>query len=270
MASSAITFPAKGKLIRVLSIDGGGVKGLIPGVMLEYLESQLQELDGEDVRLADYFDVVTGTSTGGLIATMITAPNPKNRPFYAAKDIVPFYLEHCPKIFPQKNNVGLLGMAANVMDAVKAINGPKYDGKYLRTLLQEFLPETKLNQTLTPVIIPTFDIKHLQPIIFSTFEADRDELKNPLLSDVCISTSAAPIFLPAHHFKTSNSKKEERCFNLIDGGVAANNPTLIAMSMITRELLMQKQRFFASNPLDYGRFPSNIIRHRISQRGIQV
>ncbi|PIA34133.1 hypothetical protein AQUCO_03800006v1 [Aquilegia coerulea] len=212
MASSAITFPAKGKLIRVLSIDGGGVKGLIPGVMLEYLESQLQELDGEDVRLADYFDVVTGTSTGGLIATMITAPNPKNRPFYAAKDIVPFYLEHCPKIFPQKNKgirfggperdprtsmdakpapsslwpsliVGLLGMAANVMDAVKAINGPKYDGKYLRTLLQEFLPETKLNQTLTPVIIPTFDIKHLQPIIFSTFEVWLIFLSELLIKD---------------------------------------------------------------------------------------
>ncbi|KAF5186579.1 Patatin-like protein [Thalictrum thalictroides] len=137
---------------------------------------------------------------------------------------------------------------------MKAMKGPKYDGKYLRALLQGYLGEIKLNQTLTPVIIPTFDIKHLQPIIFSTFEAKRDELKNPLLSDVCISTSAAPIFLPAYHFKTSNSQKEERSFNLIDGGVAANNPTLIAMSMITRELLMLKEKFFTTNPLNYGRF----------------
>jgi patatin-like phospholipase/acyl hydrolase len=61
-----------------------------------------QELDGEDARLADYFDVIGGTSTGGLITPMLTAPNEStNRPLFAAKDIKPFYLEHCPKIFPQ-------------------------------------------------------------------------------------------------------------------------------------------------------------------------
>lgn len=62
----------------------------------------LQKLDGEDARLADYFDVVSGTSTGGLIATMLTAPNENNRPSYAASGIKPFYLENSPKIFPQK------------------------------------------------------------------------------------------------------------------------------------------------------------------------
>ncbi|XP_024020016.1 patatin-like protein 2 [Morus notabilis] len=97
--------PKKGNLITILSIDGGGIRGIIPGVLLEYLESQLQELDGKDVRLADYFDVITGTSTGGLITAMLTAPNKDNRPLYAANGIVPFYLEHCPKIFPQARYV---------------------------------------------------------------------------------------------------------------------------------------------------------------------
>jgi len=61
----------------------------------------LQKLDGDHVRLADYFDVIAGTSTGGLVTAMLTAPNENNRPLYAAKDIKNFYLEHTPKIFPQ-------------------------------------------------------------------------------------------------------------------------------------------------------------------------
>ncbi|GJV82819.1 ribonuclease H-like domain-containing protein [Tanacetum coccineum] len=92
--------PSAGNLITILSIDGGGVRGIIPGVILQYLESQLQ-LDGEEARLADYFDVIAGTSTGCLVTVMLTAPDQHNRPLYSAKDNVPFYIENSPKIFPQ-------------------------------------------------------------------------------------------------------------------------------------------------------------------------
>ncbi|KAJ0981587.1 hypothetical protein J5N97_009842 [Dioscorea zingiberensis] len=237
------------KLVTVLSIDGGGVRGLIPGTILAFLESKLQELDGEDARIADYFDVIAGTSTGGLITAMLTAPNKdNNRPLFAAKDINEFYLENSPKIFPQ-NRDGIFSSAINM---VRVLNGPKYDGKFLHSKIQQLLGDLTLDKTLTNIVIPTFDIKLLQPTIFSTYEAKDQPLKNPLLSDVCIGTSAAPTFLPAHYFETKH-QGTSRSFNLVDGGVAANNPTLTAMNHITQDIL-KDQAFFPIGPMDYAKF----------------
>lgn len=89
-----------GDRITILSIDGGGVRGLIPSTILEFLEEKLQEIDGPDVRIADYFDVIAGTSTGGLVTAMLAAPNKQNRPLFAAKDVTEFYLKNSSSIFP--------------------------------------------------------------------------------------------------------------------------------------------------------------------------
>ncbi|WMV17157.1 hypothetical protein MTR67_010542 [Solanum verrucosum] len=210
--------PNTGKLITILTIDGGGIRGIIPGVILAYLESQLQELDGENARIADYFDVIAGTSTGGLVTAMLAAPNKDKRPLYAAKDITPFYIEHSPKIFPQ-----ISGLFAGAINLTKMINGPKYDGKYLHALIKRLLGGTRLHDTLTAVVIPTFDIKTLQPVIFSSYE-------------------------------TQDAQNKDREFNLIDGGVAANNPTLIAIGEVTKQTLMKHGDLFPIKPMDYGRF----------------
>ncbi|KAL8520764.1 hypothetical protein ACS0TY_011351 [Phlomoides rotata] len=217
------------RYITVLSIDGGGIKGILPAVVLDFLESQLQELDGEDARLADYFDVIAGTSTGGLVTAMITAPDENNRPLYAARDIKPFYLQNCPNIFPQTK----LFPAGKLM---KSLSGPLYDGKHLRSILTQKLQNLKLSQAITNVVIPAFDIKLLQPVIFSSYEARRSALLDAKFSDICISTSAAPTFLPGHEFFTKDEIGNiQREYNLIDGGVAANNPTLIAITEVTKQ-----------------------------------
>ncbi|WCJ35387.1 Patatin-like protein 2 [Euphorbia peplus] len=243
--------PTYGNLITVLSIDGGGIRGLIPGTILSFLESQLQKLDGEDARLADYFDVMAGTSTGGLVTAMLASPDENNRPIFAAKDINDFYLNECPKIFPQQS----CALFPNTSKIIKALSGPKYDGKYLHSLVQKKLGSLRLNQTLTNVVIPTFDIKTLQPTVFSSYQVKSEPLLNALLSDICIATSAAPTYLPAHLFETHDDKSGEiREFNLIDGGVAANNPTLVAMGEVKKEIIRGSQDFFPMKPMDYGKY----------------
>ncbi|XP_010269056.1 PREDICTED: patatin-like protein 2 [Nelumbo nucifera] len=249
-ASSCIQPPTYGNLITILSIDGGGIRGIIPAAILNFLESQLQELDGEDARLADYFDVIAGTSTGGLVTAMLTAPDKDNRPLFAAKDIQAFYLEHCPKIFPQCK-----GPFSSAKKIIRQLAGPKYNGKYLHGLVKEKLGASRLRDTLTNVVIPTFDIKHLQPTIFSSYEVKKKPFLDAQLSDICISTAAAPTYLPAHHFETKGSHGTKvRKFNLIDGGVAANNPTIVAISEVTKEILKGNPDFFPIKPMDYGRF----------------
>ncbi|KAG5589006.1 hypothetical protein H5410_039520 [Solanum commersonii] len=117
-----VTFHVMGEMVTILSVDGGGIRGIILATILAFLEDQLQlstyrnyvffphikrlflsqELDGKDARVVDYFDVIAGISTGGILATMITAPNENNLPFCAAKDIVSFYFEHGLRIFPPR------------------------------------------------------------------------------------------------------------------------------------------------------------------------
>ncbi|PON73475.1 Patatin-related protein [Trema orientale] len=263
------------KLVTILSIDGGGVRGIIPGIILNFLESQLQcqvcssqsiqKLDGEDARIADYFDFIAGTSTGGLVTAMLTTPNKSNRPLFAAEDIKNFYLQESELIFPQESAAGQSSVLKyhphfydNITKWVESIwnsygvpayqsmegfiemverkvFNPKYNGDYLHKKIKYMIGEKRLHETLTNVIIPSFDIKLLQPVIFSTLKAKRDDSEDPVLSDICIGTSAAPCYLPPYYFENNSSKGTKR-FNLIDGGVAANNPTLLAIREVMKEM----------------------------------
>ncbi|KAM0031384.1 putative galactolipase [Helianthus debilis subsp. tardiflorus] len=234
------SIPASGKLT-VLSIDGGGIRGLIPATILDFLEIKLKELaNDEGARIADYFDVIAGTSTGGLITAMLTAPDENKRPLFSANEIKDFYRQKSHKISHQDWMVTKI---------VKNICGPMYDGKYLRRCIKKKLKDTRLEHTLTNVVIPTFDIKNLQPTIFSSFEVKEKPYMNALLSDICIAT-AAPTYFPPHYFKTADGQRK---FHLIDGGVAAYNPTLVAMTEIAK-LIHKNPTIAEPQSLDYHRY----------------
>ncbi|KAK3222376.1 hypothetical protein Dsin_009401 [Dipteronia sinensis] len=256
--SSKIQPPKYGELVTILSVDGGGIRGIISGVILAQLESQLRDLDKdengnkkEDARLADYFDVIAGTSTGGLITAMLTAPVGENGRPYPADDIVRFYKENGPQIFPRTS-----GCLSWIVDIWKALTGSKYDGKNLHKAIEDKLKETKLQDTVTKVVIPTFDIKKLQPTIFSSYQIESNPVLDAKLSDICIGTSAAPTYFPAYYFSKEDEHGNTRDFNLIDGGIAANNPTLIAISEVMKQITKKNSDFLSTDDLqfNYNRF----------------
>ncbi|XP_062095808.1 patatin-like protein 3 [Humulus lupulus] len=113
----------------------------------------------------------------------------------------------------------------------KVLLGSTYDGKNLQKLARDILGGNRLSDTLTNLVIPAYDIKKLSPVVFSSYEVDNgNEELDALLSDICISTSAAPTYLPAYKFSNKNTE-----FNMIDGGVAANNPTVAAITEVVKK-----------------------------------
>ncbi|CAL4982017.1 unnamed protein product [Urochloa decumbens] len=239
--------PKYGKKITVLSIDGGGIRGLIPSVVLTHLEEKLQEIDehNKDARLVDYFDVITGTSTGGLIAAMLAVPDSNDQPKFKAEEIKQFYLENGPEIFAPRPRSSICGRVLCgwsdffIRPVLQAVNwgpmydlvtrqywGPKYDGKALHTAIKNKMEQRTLGETLTTIVVPAFDVFKRSTVLFSSFTS-----KATKLADICTATSAAPVYFPASPFSDHEGER-----NLVDGGITANDPTLYALWCVSQEV----------------------------------
>ncbi|XP_014516199.1 patatin-like protein 3 [Vigna radiata var. radiata] len=207
--------PNFGDHVSILSIDGGGIRGIIPATVLIYLDNALKAKD-PTTSLADYFDVISGTSTGGIMSVMLAAPNASdfNRPLFTPSQVVQFYKKNGPNIFKPRS----------IIDPIQC---PKYDGKFLRDTARQILKETRLDQTLTNLVIPTFDEDKIHPVIFSNYKLKTESYLNAKLSDIALGTSAAPTYFPSHEFQNDGV-----AFDLADGALAANNPALVAVSEV--------------------------------------
>ncbi|KAG0606606.1 hypothetical protein M758_9G154300 [Ceratodon purpureus] len=238
-ANAYVSAPARGepgKRLTILSIDGGGVRGIIPSTILECLESALRELDGESAALADYFDVIAGTSTGGLVTAMLTVPGDpdKTRPKFSAKQITETYLTDANTIFPPVN-WGPLGkcLPGWLTGILAVLQKPKYDGKGLEKVIEAKVgSNVHLSETLTNVVIPSFDVTKQEPVFFNNLDAKRDPTLDPPIGKVARGTSAAPTYLPAVQFSTD----PKTTYNLVDGGVFCNNPTHVAIVQAMKEV----------------------------------
>ncbi len=205
---------------RVLSIDGGGVLGILPISILARLEKKLQILDGEDARLADYFDLITGTSIGGVIGAALSFPDENGRPKFTAEIILKTFMKQFPEIF-DKNTFQKITSLGGLADE-------RYDTKGIDKAVSFYFDDFELDCLLVPTMILSYDIEHGSPIFFRSERAKTDPDYNFKLIDVARATSAAPTYFEAKRV-VSNGGSTLGC---IDGGLFANSPALCGFTEI--------------------------------------
>ena len=192
-----------------LSIDGGGIRGVFPATFLAGLEQRY--LGGESV--ARYFDLIAGTSTGGILAVGLGAGIP-------AAELRDLYVDRGCQIFPPIKARGF-EKPIRWLRSVYQFFRFSYDRKALMRILRETLGDRKFGEAGTRLCIPSFDGRYGEVYIFKTphhpdFRMDGREN----MTKVAAATAAAPTFF---------QPLEDGGYTFVDGGVWANNPTMIAL-----------------------------------------
>jgi uncharacterized protein len=203
----------------ILTIDGGGLRGIVPTRILQKVE----EITGKSV--LDTFDMLAGTSTGGLIVSCLTLRDQKNpqQPKYNLKDIAEIYIQKGKVIFPIRSGIW------KFLYGITNLFSPAYSAAGIEKVLREFVSEQRIKESLRPILVSTYDLNSNRPVFFKSSEASGDESANARIHDICRATSAAPTYLPAYSF---NYKGKQ--LTGIDGGVYVNNPTMAAIAEISK------------------------------------
>ena len=213
---------------RILSIDGGGIRGLIPARVLAELEEEFQQKE-PDKKLYEHFDLICGTSTGAILAIGIALGIP-------VKDLAKFYEDNAKVIFPRFIFRFLPRKGRVFFNAM-------YSNKKLLKKLKEVYAEANggadplMNDLKVKVCIPAFNGNDGAINVFKTRHHPeyRRDYKLPAYH-VAMSSASAPVYFPPHTFSFKNEFGEGTNINMIDGGIFANNPALIGVFEATDKL----------------------------------
>lgn len=205
---------------RILSIDGGGIRGIIPATLLIYLEKSLQRYSNcSGARLTDFFDLIAGTSTGGILTCIYLMPDSQapDQPLFSASEALQFYFEHGHEIFKPT--------LFQSLRSLRGLCGPKYSAASLEHLLTYYFGDTRLSELLKPCLITSYDISQQSATFFNQLDPAKPHKDDFFIRDLARATSAAPTYFPAA--QVTSSKGNTHFF--IDGGTFANNPTLCSL-----------------------------------------
>ncbi len=185
---------------KILALDGGGVRGVIPATVLAWFEKQTGKPSYQT------WDLIAGTSTGGILAAGLAHTLDGKTPTYSAEDLVGLYRDHSATIFhrPWYRELALLKV--------------KYPATGIEDVLRKYYGDAMLSSALTNVLITAFDQKLWLPRMFKSYKAKGDPLQDAPLWYAARATSAAPTYFPSLD-------------GLVDGGVlGATNPSMIAVT----------------------------------------
>lgn len=210
-----------GKLIKILSIDGGGIRGIIPGVVMDEIERRTGK------PICKLFDLITGTSTGGILAVGITKPGGGGKPKYSAADLIQLYEKEGMRIFPDSVWRRIPGHVL--------VNDEKYPSDGIEGVLKEYFGDSRLNESLTDVLVTSYDIEQRTPFFFKSSKARIDPKYNFKIRDVARATSAAPTYFEPFKLLVADPSDLSEYYPLIDGGVYINNPALSGYAEAVRQ-----------------------------------
>lgn len=196
---------------RVLSLDGGGIRGVITAVWLDRIEHELGSPIGRSV------DLIAGTSTGSILACALSHGLPASR-------IVQLYVENGRKVFP--------GASRRRWDRIwrtfsQGPSAPKYNDDGLAKVLQdEFGTDLRFGELATPTLVTSYNTLNRTALVFKSFKPEHGKLRT---WEIAKASSSAPTYFPAHIMSVDGAK-----LPLIDGGVVANSPTACAIAEAVR------------------------------------
>jgi patatin-like phospholipase/acyl hydrolase len=208
---------------KILSLDGGGIRGVLSVRLLQEFETKLLEKTGK--HLHEYFDMIAGTSTGSIIAAGIAKGLTTDK-------LLKLYENNAKQIFPYSDNK--LINSWNALQNIFFKSKYTHDGLIKALSSPEALGDTKMWDISHPILlILAYDMLYRNTTFFTNFHPDLglrwyDGLP---LWKICVSSASAPTFFPPYNLKAYDQEKfGSYSFPHIDGGVCANNPSLAAIS----------------------------------------
>jgi patatin-like phospholipase/acyl hydrolase len=197
--------------VKILAIDGGGIRGIIPAIVL----AELEHRTGRAV--ADLFDLIAGTSTGGILACALARPDGQGRPVFTAADLIGLYESEGPEIF-HRSLLKRVTSGEGLLDE-------RYDDAGLNAALRRYLDGARLSEALAELFITAYEIERRQAFFFRSRRARTDPAQDFTLVDAARATAAAPTYFePAR----VTDVRGTHTWALIDGGVFATNPAMCA------------------------------------------
>jgi len=199
------------KPVRVICIDGGGMRGIVPATFLEAME----QISGQSI--SELFDVAVGTSTGAILAAGLNvAADDGKSARYSASHFVNLYKDMGSTIFHRKRSL---------IHVLGGIVHPTYDPSSYEALLRDHFGDATIGQSLSEIAVPSIELQDMNMHIFSRVQARADQSRDFYVRDLIRAATAAPTYFPAAELSSIDGS---RSGTFVDAGVSTNNPGMIA------------------------------------------